>query len=83
MLTAIAILEIGLIIKLMDEVLMSILMGRSISATGKTTSKMDLVWKHGSMILDLKVNFVMERSMDLDSLSGLMSRSTWENSTKT
>ena len=83
MLTAIAILEIGLMIKLMDEVLMSILMVRSISATGKTTSKMDLVWKHGPMILDLKVTFIMERSRDLDSLNGLMGRSTSENSTKT
>jgi len=75
----IAIMVIGLMIKLMEGVYTSILTGQNISEIGKRTSNMDMELRHGQMLQNMKVIMNMEKNMELELLNGQMALLTLEN----
>ena len=67
----IAILEIGLMTKLMEEVLINIWMVQHITAIGKRISNTDMELRLGLMRQSTKETMNMERSMVSGHLNGL------------
>jgi hypothetical protein len=68
----IAIMVIGLMIKLMEEVYTNILTGQNISEIGKRTSNMDMELRHGQMLQNMKEIMNMEKNMESEHLNGQM-----------
>ena len=54
-------------------------MGLNTKGTGKGTSSTDMEKSHGLMAQNMRVNIMMERSMDKDITSGTMALSMMDN----
>jgi len=70
---------IGLMIRLMVTEFILILMELNTSETGKKTSRMDMVLRHGQMVLSIQELTLMERNTVKVNLFGLMAQDMREN----
>jgi ABC-type branched-subunit amino acid transport system ATPase component len=66
------ILEIGLMTRLMEKVHICIVMEQNILEIGLKISNMEMVLKHGQIMLNMRGNTSMERKKEEESLTGQM-----------